>query len=138
MQSQVGKFCDGNPERTVARETVCCAIVFNPTGRNSPRPPTPTTMPLPERNLTRLDLAQTSYSTNNQSARLNFSWNRSSRRQLYIIFDSAIMNDIHAIPLLRDPSISLSTALSTTHDLYMRERRDKSLKVKENKDSLVY
>lgn len=94
--------------------------------------------PLPERNLTRLDLAQTSYSTNNQSARLNFSWNRSSRRQLYIIFDSAIMNDIHAIPLLRDPSISLSTALSTTHDLYMRERRDKSLKVKENKDSLVY
>lgn len=96
------------------------------TDRTPSTTPTVATMPLPERNLTRLDLAQTSYSTNNQSARLNFSWNLSSllllRRALYIIFDSTIMNDIHAIPLLRDPSISLSTALSTTHDLYMREK----------------
>lgn len=96
------------------------------TDRTPSTTPTVATMPLPERNLTRLDLAQTSYSINNQSARLNFSWNLSSllllRRALYIIFDSTIMNDIHAIPLLRDPSISLSTALSTTHDLYMREK----------------
>lgn len=48
------------------------------TDRTPSTTPTVATMPLPERNLTRLDLAQTSYSTNNQSARLNFFWNRSS------------------------------------------------------------